>query len=1373
MIFILLLSSGLFGQKILDFDKLSIDDGFTSSKANVIIQDRKGFIWIGTWNGLNRYDGYEVETFRPVYHDSSSISNREVLALLEDRNGDIWIGTTSGLNRYNPMIGEWKKYNFQNRITSLLEDSNGIIWVGTWEGGLFKLDPETGEMEHYLPTSIISDIYEDSRNILWIATYHGLVTLDRSNSSYVRFLPDRTISEGSIGHTIITQIEESPDGSLWLGTWGGGLEKVHVTQDRDSIQFSQYRVRDGEGSLSSNVVYRLHYDSYGNLWIGTWDGGLNLLEKSQQDLPPDESDFISYQNDLRNAYGLSGNNISALFVDQSGILWIGSSMIDRTNIIDKGIRRYKTTRIVDGMYTENSARSFGRIDDLLWVGTIDELKLYRSSNGHFSFVRDIARPEYRYKSAIYNSSSILAIIANDDGLWAGTEDAGLVFYPGNSSREESNPDFIFYNTLTDPALPGNKISNMVESRKYPGVIWIGTLQNGFAKLTYMDGKAEVEDFDVGLTDNAISDNNVRAIVEDKDGLVWIGTQNGLNCFDPATRVFHKYFYSFSDTTTINDNVINVLHEDKLGNLWIGSTAGINRKIVRIKDDESIEIQFQGFPNMKNISDEIITNILEDDSGNLWIGYYKGMDKLNIDQTSIEQEFFSKDFQHLVVERNSAISDKQGTFFVGGGSGFITFSPDSLPKGSLPPKVCITDLIVSNESYEEYMSLDKKSDSLVTAIPYKEHLTLSPKSRILTFIFSAMDYKDPKRNQYIYLLEGFDNNWNEAGNRNSATYTNIRPGKYVFKVKASNSDGVWSDDAAILSFTISTPWWQSKLAILVYVLIVIGLLYFFNQYSIIGVKDKSRIKIEHMQYEKEHELNEEKTLFLTNITHEFRTPLTLILGPAEELLKTRELSLYARKQSELIQKNAHRLLRLVNQLMEFRKVEKGKMEIYLKKANIVPLINDIYESFRTMANSKLIELSMKVEKQELIATVDTEKFEKVMFNLVLNAFKFSEEGSKITIRAGIEKEEEGDWLVVEIEDTGIGIAEEHKEKIFERFFQTHQLSTQSTGGIGLYLSKNFIEMHGGRIELESELGQGSCFRVIIPVEKPDTVVELAEISLETEIDEQVGEVEQEMDNITNTDGEKDMARVLIVEDDHELIDFIISGLSSDFNVSGSYNGKEGLEMARKLTPDIIITDIMMPEMDGIEMCRILRQDITTSHIPVVFLTAKTMREDEITGLKIGAVDYIYKPFNLETLKLKIHNLLDIRKRVQDRIRTNQLMEPEYIELSSLDEKFLKDAVDAVNNNLDDPSFDVEKFSYEIRISSNQTYRKIKALTGQTAKEFIRNQRLKTSASLLLQKKRSISEIIYMVGFSSPSYFTRCFKDYYGCTPKEYIEKSGKV
>ncbi|HDR68525.1 MAG TPA: ATPase, partial [Bacteroidaceae bacterium] len=592
---ILLSVADLFSQNILDFDNLSIDDGFSSSKANVIFQDSKGFMWIGTWNGLNKYDGYKCEILRPGYHDTTKISDREILALLEDHQGKIWIGTTSGLNCLNPMTNDLKRYEFQNRIISLFEDEHHLIWVGTWNGGLFRLDPATGETENYFGSEIISDICLDSKNNFWIATYYGLINFDRESTGYTRYLPDENHTGNSISHSVVTCIEESEDGTLWVGTWGGGLNKVLIHQNSDSLNFTHFRARDGENPLSSDVIYRLHYDKYSNLWIGTWDAGLNLLDPEQQKYAPEKTAFESFLSDLSDQYSVSGNNITALFVDRSGVLWVGSSKIDRANIIRKGITRFKTTGYSDGARSVSSVRSIASREDYLWVGTTNELKLYQYRNNDYRLVRDMERIAYTYRGTRYISNSVLVILASQSGLWLGTDDAGLIFYPEPSSIELYHPGFIFFNTETEPGLPGNKVSQLVESKKYPGVIWIGTQQTGFAKFIFQDGEGEIEIFRAGNDNRSLSDDNIRAIVEDHDGLVWIGTQKGLNCFNPETGTFTKFFYSETDLNSINDNVINVIFEDASFNLWIGTNLGLNKKQVLQVPDDTGKVCFKGYP----------------------------------------------------------------------------------------------------------------------------------------------------------------------------------------------------------------------------------------------------------------------------------------------------------------------------------------------------------------------------------------------------------------------------------------------------------------------------------------------------------------------------------------------------------------------------------------------------------------------------------------------------------------------------------------------------------------------------------------------------------------------------------------------------------
>ncbi|MBN2166163.1 MAG: response regulator [Marinilabiliaceae bacterium] len=1363
----------LLSQEVLDFDALTIEDGFASSKANSIIQDRKGFIWIGSWNGLTRFDGYECKVFKYDSRDSLSISNKEITSLLEDHTGDIWIGTSFGLNRYNSVTGNIRVYPFNNRIMSIFEDSKNQIWIGTWSDGLYLLDKETGKTKHYLSNSIVSDIFEDSRNEFWVATYYGLVNLDRESGRYKLFFPDEKYKNLTISHAVVTQIAETTDGSIWCGTWGGGLNRIVSHENNDSIKFIHYRANKYEGGMISDDIYCVYADQFGNLWLGTWNNGLMLLKPDQQKLNVKKPKFIEFKSDVTNPYSLSGNNITSILVDRSGILWVGSSKIDRCSVVNSGIKRFNTSSLSNNTNSQTTVKTFIDIgNNTIVVGTLNDLRLYEKKGDSYQFLKTLDNLSYYFNGKKYVSSSVLSLAVINDKLLVGTDDAGLLVYSIFDILTKQNPSFNYYNSETEIQLPGNKISSLLVSKKTPDVCWLGTMQNGFAKFMF-NNEVNVISYNKEINTVSLSDNDIRDLLEDRSGLLWIATQKGLNCFNPDDESFKHYYFSGSEPNCINDNVINVLYEDKTGNLWIGTNSGLNRK-----NENNGQVDFKSYPHNDFLKSEIITSILEDEYGSLWVGSFLGIVQMNIKEEVIYKQIFTKEYQRVGNERKSSYILSDGSFLIGGSNGFSVFNPTMLSLNTHAPEVCFTEFAIYNKTVGKgTISAGKKV--LNNTMPYTDSIVLSYKDDMFTVFFSAMDFKDPKMNRYKYLLKGYDNNWNDVGTRNSAIYTGVPPGSYELLVKGTNSDGLESKKPSRLFIKIIPPWWKSPIAYFLYMFIFGGLLYFFNKYSVIRVKEKSNLMLEKVQNEKDHELNELKSHFFTNITHEFRTPLTLILGPVEKMIAEVGLTDQMKKQLVVVQRNASRLLRLVNQLMEFRKVEKGKMELFIQKVNIIPLLVELHDSFKSIADAKRIDFSLNYSQSVIEIWVDLDKIEKVLFNLLSNAFKFTDEGGRISIDIEIiENEADEQMLSIEIEDTGIGIPDDKIDMIFERFYQVNQKRDQSTGGIGLYLSSAFIELHRGQISVRSRIGIGSVFNVQIPIDIRTHVDGTASVLIDNDVtflnpdSVQTTYSNADVLDVSVNEERKIKPKLLLVEDDIDLNEFIAQGLSGSFDVIACFNGKEALKIASDVTPEIIVSDIMMPEMDGYELCRKIRKDINTSHIPLIFLTAKTLKQDEIDGLKLGAVDYIHKPFDLSTLNLKLNNILKTKQILQDKLKTQLILEPDEVELSSLDEDFLKLAVDAVTSNLDNTAFDVESLSKVIGMSSNQVYRKIKSLTGLTAKEFIRSQRLKTSANLLLQRKRSISEIIYMVGFSSPSYFTRCFKDYFGCTPSEYINRETK-
>ncbi|WP_303921465.1 two-component regulator propeller domain-containing protein [Draconibacterium sediminis] len=1377
LLFVLLFCSCVVvAQNELYFSHLGTEHGLTIDKANDIVQDKKGFIWIGTINGLTRFDGYDCVTYQPQYHDSTSISNREITKLLVDKAGNLWIGTASGLNFMDVRNGTIKRYKIRNRIMSLLEDDKGLIWIGTWSDGLYILDPETGEMKHHLANDVISDLHLDSRNMMWIASYNGLLCFNPESGDYKRYVPET--GKNSISNATVTQVLESEEGVLWIGTWGGGLNKAVLNDDGEIVNFFVYREEDREGSIIDDGVYRLCYDQFHNLWIGSWNEGLSLLKRDQQQLSPEEAHFWVYEVSVDNPGSLSSNAISTIFVDKSGLLWVGSAKIDRASITDKGLSRYVLPSRIDNLGNKIRVMNFAAYNDQLWVGTSYNLLQYEKHNGIYVLKNDYGEQTYSHNGLTFIAYSIFDMFADSTGLWLGTEDAGIIHYNYTPDLSLDINGRKYYNTETLPGISGNKVVELIPSKKYSGVIWVGVRERGLVKMkTDAQGKVSFESIGQRNDSRELSSNIIRALHEDRSGKVWIGTENGLNCYNPETGDISYYFYSPSDTNSLNDNTINAILEDSFGNLWIGTNSGLNKKIEKFDDEGNKIVEFKGFPQTEYLKNDYISGLMEDDLGHLWIRTFQGMLEFDIENEVIEKKYFSQDYRNDLLDRNTQMALSDGRMLAGNLASFALIDLQGMNNTQKTSEIVLSDIRVYDKSLNREKEL-RTDYGLTSAVAYSDKISLSYKDKMVTFSFSDMDYKNPGKNEYFFRMEGFDAQWNSAGTRNTATYTNLPPGNYTFKVVSSTGNDVDYTKATTFQVSMSPPWWKSIVAYIVYAMSFFAVLYFFMKYSIINAQKKSELAFEHLRAEELRNLNEQKTLFFTDITHELRTPLTLILGPSKELLDDKKLSAESHKLAHLINTSAYKLLRLVNQLLEFRKIEKGIPEsLYIQHCNLANLLLEVFNFFKPMADSRQIEFKLNTTPETIMAYFDPDKMEKIIFNLLSNAFKYSPDNSAISINAFERTNTNEDKeIVIEVQDSGVGIAKEYQEKIFERFFQVKQQRTQSTGGIGLFMAKAMIEQHGGSIELDSEEGKGSCFRLVLPLNSE--LAAQAEKSEKWKPEDSVTTLAQPEDatfenilhdtSLNGSDNTK--PHVLVVEDDADLKEFLCTGLSKHFNVECADNGREALEKIEANTPDLILSDVMMPEMDGFELCTQLRNDLNYSHIPVIFLTAKTMQEDQIKGLKLGAVDYIYKPFNMVSLSLKIYNLLTLQKQKQERLRTEQILEPEHIELSSLDEEFLKAAVQSVQNNLDNTNFDVEAFSAELKVSANQAYRKIKALTGQTANEFIRTQRLKVASGLLVQKKRSISEVIYMVGFTSPSYFSRCFKDFYGCTPKEYIEKN---
>lgn len=1339
-IFILLItmSGNVKAQNDLHFSHLGKENGFPLDKANAITQDRYGFIWVGTWNGLSKFDGYTCTNFLPLYHDSTSISNREITYLFTDSNGDVWAGTSNGLNFIDAKTNQITKFPFPNRILSIIEDANSNLWIGTLDSGLYQLDRKSGELKSYLNEETVNAIHEDEYENLWIATNNGLFLLDKDNNKHTKYM-HRPFSDALSSSTIM-DVVSSKNGYLWIATWGGGLNRADLDKYGTLRNFISYTPNRSTNSIKSDVIFRLNHDKFNNLWIGTWSHGLSLLTAHEQGKSADGATFKNYINDPLNQNSISSDNISSLFIDKDNTLWIGSGKIDRTQIAEAGINRY----VIEIPNETNTQRikCFYNYKNKLWVGVNQYIHEYTKINGKYQFTKQISPGQQALRNRLHTTCNILNLCANDNGLWVGTEGAGLIFYPFFAGNETNVWVSQVFNTQSGISLPDNRVTEIISSKTNKNDLWIGTLSRGLIKIT--SNQRGITDIKTFATNNICS-NSIRELFEDSKGNLWIGTLNGLSYMNTSSNRFSNFSYAVDNKNSINDNVINNIFEDSEQNIWVSTNSGLNK--ITLQNDS---FNISGFPEQQTLNNELLFDIFEDKQRNLWVRTCNGMLLFNLDSENITRKIFNQDFENTRLERNATLTINDSTFVVGNNSSFIIFKPQLIAQQEKNPQPTITNI--------------KIYDQNIGNIP-EDKLNLSYRDQMISIHFSNLSFSNPEQVSYTYKLDGLDRQWNKTTGNNIATYANVPPGEYTFYV--SSNDSLNYETASKLVISVSPPWWKTNFAYFIYFLIIAGITYLAIKYYKKQSIEKRQLAVEKMKADELERLNEQKSLFFTDITHELRTPLTLILEPAKELSSSFQLKSNDKEKARLIKTSAEKLLRLVNKLMEFRKLEdNNSQQLNYVLVDLNQMMQEIFTYFKPLAHSRNINFTINNSNSKLLVPLDVDKFEKVMFNIISNAFKYTHNGGEIEVSMS----ESNNKASVTVKDNGIGIAMEYQEKIFERFFQINQIQTQSTGGVGLFMVKELINLHQGDISLESSPNNGSSFCVSLPL-KPENreniVDELTKYQL---LENQSMIYHEEKTNVPTENKQAKMLKILIVEDDIDLNKFICSELSINFEVKASYNGKQALELIPEFMPDLVISDVLMPEMGGFELAKTMTKTKELAHIPLIFLTAKDNVDDEIKGLKLGAMDYIHKPFDVSSLIIKIQNILSSRQKEKTEIRTKQLLTPETIKLPSADEEFLKKAVAAVQKNIENTAYDVDLFSQDMNMSQNQLYRRLKALTKQTAKEFIRTQRLKVAADLLLNQKKNASEVVYLVGFASLSYFSRCFKAEYGCAPTDYVKNN---
>jgi ligand-binding sensor domain-containing protein/signal transduction histidine kinase/DNA-binding response OmpR family regulator len=1362
-------------QNQLNFKHLTINEGLSQNTVFCVMQDKTGFIWVGTEDGLNKYDGYDFTIYKHENNNQKSLSHSQVNAILEDPKGNFWVGTSDGLNLFDKHTERFIRINTGTNtlsgsndfISSIFYDSRGNLWIGTF-GGLKRYDYQSKKVVNYTiktdaqnnaVSNRVQTIYEDHFKRLWISIGNDLKIIDL-NTTKPGNLPIAIAQNIGLRKGNVRVIRQNKSGAIWFGTETSGLYRYNPSDE--SITHYQHDLNN-ENSLPVNIVRTLFAYSEKEMWIGTRDG-LSVLNTST-------NTFTNYKYNPYDAKTISHNSVRNIIRDRAGNIWLGT-YAGGLNFFSSGGNNFSyigqqsgnriglTHRVVSSVLNDNGA---------LWIGT---------EGGGLNY---IDRKKGIVKSYVINSvqQNIVKSLVKDKigNLWIGT-------YDGLSYLNVKTGKVINYEISENDSKPENK--QVYALVAVDNGLWLGTDGRG---LKFRDNQGKITSYYHNPKDkNSISGDIVLSLLKDNDNNLWVGTDHGLNYYNAQTNRFTQFVHQNNNSFSLQQNTILCLFSDSKNRLWVGTEGGgLNYYDRTTKRFYAININL-------GLANAVIHAIREDWQGNLWVSTNKGLSKVTFQTFNVP---FQKD--HLKVMNytvedglqsnqftsGAAETGENGELFFGGINGITSFFPAKIIYNTFKPKVVITDFLIKNSP----VTIDSEHSPLIKPIGETDTLTLTYDQAFITFKFAALNFINPEKNQYTFKLQGFyDDDWHYVGNQRTATYTNLDAGTYIFHVKATNNDGVETDKVKTIRIIVLPPWWKTWWAYTLYTIAFGGLLYLFYWYSVKTSKLTHELNFQHLSHEKDQELAQRKLSFFTNISHEIKTPLTLILAPIDKLIILNEGNNKTQNQLRLIQRNGERLVRLINQLLDFRKFDSGNMTLQAAEGNIVRFVKEILMAFESYANHRRIKLKLISEQQRIRLWFDRDKLEKVIYNVLSNALKFTNEGGNVTIKIDFDENHPSEFVKIEIADNGIGIPPHQIDKIFDQFNHFDDKGVNSTGtGIGLAFSKGLVELHKGKIQVQSTVATptqegNTVFRISLPIGK-DHLTEEEIIANYKDSENIEGYRESEISTasrlaiekrkqhvLSNTDKEKLI--LLVVEDNAEVLQFVASHFENEFDIHTAENGVIGLEKAVELIPDMIISDVMMPEMDGIALCSKLKSDTRTSHVPVILLTARTPIIFNIEGLETGADDYITKPFNLTVLEARVWNLLDSRQKLRDRYRKEITLQPKNVAITSPDEKFLERVMNFIEKNIDEPSLSVEELGKEAGMSRVTLYRKIKALTNQTAVEFIRSVRLKRAAQLLEQNKLNVNEVAYMVGFLDIDYFRRCFKEEFGYTPKAFASNANE-
>ena len=1423
------------------FSHYTSDNGLSQNSITAMMKDHAGYLWIGTRDGLNKFDGYNFTLYNSKPDKKFSVLSNRILALKEDKWGKVWVKTydeivyrldqsTEEFNRIVKSNGEF----VNDKIREIYTLSSGGIWLVTYDHGCYKIDTDEtthnvtvsllNQKNHLLPNNIVKAVFEDTEHNTWFLTQGGLKCLDSTgkNHDYLANMPlysfienDKRILFGGEGRIFqyekrsktfktieltekdaVTNMagfntnnylfttqnrgfftydilqgnlhqftkEKYPvmrtneiltvyidrAGEAWLGIKSSGA--LHFAPQTNKIAFVDTKMNEGQ---VTNPNFTIFEDEKDVLWIQPYFGFFSWFDRLNNRMVP----FYSpYNEDINTLFSYGVNHVLS---DSQGVLWISTN---------RGNGFFKCTFLPDyfnhylfenhSVYSiSNETRSiFEDNRNRIWVACKDgSVHVFDQNKKEIGTLSRDGRifPGGNLEALIYN------IFQDKSGnIWLATKQQGLYrlkpIGSGNSFRMENyayNPTDIYSPSSNDFYSVTQDNNGRIWAGSYGGGLNLIEEQNG--KIRFIHSKNELSNYPIANC------SKVRQVFADSKQHIWVATTEGFVVFDAGFKspkdIKYKYFHkNDNDPKSLGANDIHCIFEDTESNMWFGTFGGGLNKL-KSKINESKQPEFEIFDRGKGMPNNVIYTIIDDNEGNLWLTTENSIVKFNKKTTKIESFGKGNELENVEFSEASACLLHSGEICAGSKSGFYSFNPDAVKRRIINAPLVFTRLLLFNKEVE----VGEKDSPLQTQLDKSEHIEFNSRQNVITLEFATLDMRAPEKIQYAYKLDGFDRDWNNVQTKHFATYTALPPGTYTFRVKSTDSEGVWLQNERKVEIEILPSFWQSGFAKFLYFLLIIGL-FLTTLYIFITIfKLKNNVQLE-------KQMTDMKLRFFTDISHELRTPLTLISLPVDNILQeNQDPSIH--EQLTLVRRNLDRVMGLINQILDFRKIQNNKMRLTVEEVNFADLTRLCSSNFLEIAHSKNIEFDLIDESNGTKLWVDPEQYESIISNLLSNAFKFTPSGKKITVKTSLTT----NAAVLTVIDEGIGIAQEKINFIFDRFFSVSTLRnlTQKSTGIGLDLVKKLVDLHHASIHVDSQVGKGTTFEIEFKLgtDHYDGDVDLI-VSNETKPLSDLHENEQLSEN-EKPEHTKVAPLILVVEDNDELRHFLKKSLKKKYRVAEAENGLVGWNKVEHLMPDFIIADLLMPEMDGLELTKMIKSDSRTSHIPVILLTAVTDLESKVAGMKAGADDYITKPFSSEFLQARIENLMMQRLQLQHyyrsqyiSIKPNLTLPP--LEMKSQEEQFMQNLIKLMNENMENFDLNIEHLASELNMSRTVFFNKLKSLTGFSPVEFVREIRLERAAEYIRKSELSVSEISYKVGIEDPRYFSRCFKQKFGTTPSEY-------